>query len=261
MLLHGVVRTAVYQNPAYAKRYLDRVRRVADVEPEPSGEASLVASAARHMALWMCYEDTIHVALQKIRRRRIEGIRLEAKAEPGQLIQVREYLHPQLEEITDTLPTWLGRRLAGSGWFGRLVGKVTGNGMVVNTTSVIGFTLLWVMACTRPLRPRSLRFGREQSAIDAWLDRAVTIASFDAPLALEVLECQGVLKGYGETHHHSRESFEALMTAADQLSGQPDAAASLQRLRKAALADEDGAVLKTALELALPPVEAAGSRG
>ncbi|MFC4055515.1 indolepyruvate oxidoreductase subunit beta family protein [Actinomadura syzygii] len=249
MLVRGIVRTAVYQDTAYTDRYLERLARIAEVDGD--GSARLTAEAARHVALWMCYQDTVHVALQKIRRRRITGIREEAHAEPGQLMQVREYLHPRIDEITDTLPTRLGRRLAASRTFGRVVARTTRDGMVVNTTGAFGFSMLWVMARMRPLRPRSLRFGREQQAIDAWLDLVVATASDDYGLACEIVECQGVLKGYGQTHAHGSESFALLIDAARTLSGDPRAAAGLARLRAAALADEDGAALRAALA-ALP---------
>ncbi len=245
MLLHGAVRTAVFQGPAYTDRYLDRVARLAELETD--GSTRLTTEGARHVALWMCYQDTIQVAQQKIRRRRIEGVRAEAKAAPGQLMNVREYLHPQVEEIADTLPTRLGRWVARSAWFGAVVGRLTRNGIVVNTTGIIGFTLLWAMAMFRPIRPRSLRFGREQAAIDAWLEQAVAVAPIDYDLACEIVECQRVLKGYGETHHHSVESFTKLMGAADRLVGRADAASRLAGLRSAALADEEGAALEDAL--------------
>lgn len=245
MLVHGIVRTAVHQNTAYTDRYLERLSRIAELDGE--GTARLTTEAARHVALWMCYQDTIHVALQKIRRRRMAGIREEARAKPGQLMQVREYLHPQIDEITDTLPTGLGRRLAACKSFGRVVEKATRDGMVVNTTAAFGFSALWVMAHMRPLRPRSLRFGREQQAIETWLDLVVATAPDDYELACEIVECQGVLKGYGQTYAHGGESFALLMNAARHLTGHADAASRLAHLRKAALADEDGTALRNAL--------------
>lgn len=248
MLLHGAVRTAVYQGPAYTDRYLKRVARLAALDADP--ERRLTREGARHIALWMCYQDTIQVAQQKIRLRRLEGIRAEAKAAPGQLMNVREYLHPQVEEISDTLPTRVGRWMAGSAWFNKVVGRITRNGIVVNTTGVIGYTLLWLMAMMRPLRPRSFRFSREQAAIDAWLDKALAAAPVDYDLACEIVECQRVLKGYGETHHHSMQSFTTLMDAATDLVGNPDAAQTLVRLRTAALADEDGGALEHELAAA-----------
>ncbi len=246
MLLQGIVRTAVYQDTAYTDRYLDRVARVVPLDPEDA--AGLVTETARHAALWMTYQDTIHVAHQKIRRRRLAGVRAEAGAkDDAQLVDVKEYLHPQVEEITDTLPTALGRRLAASKRFAKVVDKVTRDGMVVNTTGIVGYSMLWTMAHGRPLRPRSLRFGREQEAIDAWLDRAVRLGATDPALAREVVECQRVLKGYGATHEHGRESFALLMEAVDAFTGSDDDAARLARLRTAALADEDGATLRAAL--------------
>ncbi|MDH2414358.1 indolepyruvate oxidoreductase subunit beta family protein [Nocardioides sp. CER19] len=260
MLLHGAVRTAVFQDPAYADRYLDRVAQVA--AHERGGDGRLTTEAARYVALWMCYQDTIQVAQQKIRRRRIEGVRAEAKAAADQLMNVHEYLHPQIEEIADTLPTRLGRWVAGSRFFSRVVGRLTRNGIVVNTTGIIGFTLLWLMAQFRPLRPRSLRFGREQAAIDAWLARVIAVAPHDYDLGCEILECQRVLKGYGATQHHGMESFGLLMGAVDAVAGREDAAVVIARLRTAALADEDGEALRVALgSLAAGPALAASNRG
>lgn len=246
MILHGLVRTAVYQDGSYAERYLARVARFVALEPDPDGEARLTVEAARHIALWMCYQDTIQVALQKSRRARLERVRQEAKAKPDQLFEVREFLHPQIDEITDTLPTALGAWLRSSPTFQRLVHRATDKGMILNTTSVLGYTLLTAMARCRPLRPRSLRFGHEQEAIDRWIARALAVAD-DPDLAREIIECQGVLKGYGSTWAHGSDSFHKLMTAADSLTGAGDAAAKLAELRAAALDDENGSALQAKL--------------
>jgi len=248
MTLHGLVRTAVFQDKAYAARYLARVKRFADVEGDRDGEAELTREAARHIALWMAYQDTIQVAQQKIRRGRMRRIRDESKVRDNQLMEVREYLHPQIDEIIDTMPTWLGNPLSRSASFRRLVYITTNKGMVLNTSSVGGYTLLSVLARFRPLRPRTVRFVREQDAIDAWTDRALQIAPTDQALATEVVKLQHVLKGYGSTYEHGSESFALLMKAADDLVGSDGAAARLAELHEAALADEDGTKLKAELE-------------
>ncbi|MFJ9369985.1 indolepyruvate oxidoreductase subunit beta family protein [Nocardia sp. NPDC101769] len=252
MILHGLVRTAVYQNPRYARLYLRRVAEFAAVDPDRGGEARLTLEAARQLALWMCYQDTIQVALQKIRRHRTDRIRAEASAEPGQLIQVREYLHPQIDEITDTMPVRLGSILHRSNTFGRLVRRLTHRGMIVNTSSITGYTALSLTARLRPLRPRSLRYAREQEAIDQWLHTAAAAAALDAEFAREILECQRVLKGYGATYEHGAESFGKLMHAALALADHTDAAARLAALRAAALADESGAALTAELLTTVP---------
>jgi indolepyruvate ferredoxin oxidoreductase, beta subunit len=247
MILHGLVRTAVYQDLDYAERYLARVARVAAAEPESDGEARLTVEGARHIALWMCYQDTIAVAMQKTRLARMQRVRREAKAKDDQLLEVREFLHPQIDEITDTLPTALGWTLRRSKTFQRLVHRFTHKGMILNTTSVRGYTLLSTMARVRPMRPRSLRFGREQKAIESWMDEALTVAATDPELALEMIRCQGVLKGYGATWEHGAESFATLMDAARRLTGSHGAAQRLATLREAALADEDGKHLELQL--------------
>jgi indolepyruvate ferredoxin oxidoreductase beta subunit len=244
MILHGLVRTAVFQDRAYAEHYLQRVHAFAAVDPDPDGDARLTREAARHIALWMCYQDTIQVAAQKVRMRRMDRIRQEAKVRDNQLMQVREFLHPQIDEIVDTLPTWLGEPLSRSQTFRRIVRVTTHKGMILNTNSVVGYTLLTTMALVRPLRPRSVRFVREQAAIEGWIAQALEAAGTDPDLATEIIECQRVLKGYGSTWEHGNESFAVLMDAARRLLGTPGAAVRLADLREAALADEDGALLQ-----------------
>ena len=159
-------------------------------------------------------------------------------------MQVREFLHPQVDEIVDTLPTWLGHPLSRSRTFQRVVHAATHKGMILNTNSVAGYTLLTTMARVRPLRPRSVRYAREQAAINQWTGQAARRGPHRPGLATEIIACQRVLKGYGETHHHGCDSFDVLMDAARRLLGSPGAAARLAELRAAALGDEDGAALQ-----------------
>ena len=62
------------------------------------------------------------------------------------------------------------RRVAENEAFAKVVDFFAHKGIVVNTTSVLGFTTLSTLARLRPIRPRSLRFVHEQAEIDAWLD-------------------------------------------------------------------------------------------
>jgi indolepyruvate ferredoxin oxidoreductase beta subunit len=254
MILHGLVRTAVFQDREYAEEYLERVARFAAVDPDAAGEASLTAAAARHIALWMCFQDIIQVAQQKTRRGRMDRIRTEAKAKPDQLLQVREYLHPQFEELTDSMPAGLARAMRRSRVLQRIAGRLTKDGMILNTTSVRGYTMLGMLARMRRIRRTTLRFHHEQEAIDRWTAFALDVAPTDAELARAILSCQGVLKGYGATWAHGTESFAKLIDAAHGLVGQPDAAKRLDALREAALADEEGETLDR--ELAGLPVAA-----
>lgn len=257
MLVRGSLRTALYQDDKYASRYLDRVEGVLAVETDPDGEALLTTEVARYAALMLTYQDTIHVALQKIRASRVADIRAEAHAEDDQLVDVFEYLHPEVSEVTDTMPSAVGRALRGNKLFASVVKGVGGGGIVVNTTSVSGFTILTLLANLRPMRPTTLRFKRVQNEVDDWLALVAELARDDYALGVEVARCAHVLKGYGETFEHGMQSFEKLMAAARRLAGQPDAAKKLAKLKDAALSDEDG----KSLELALEPFTGVGVDG
>lgn len=241
MAVRGALRTALYQNEKYADRYLDRVQRVVGL-----GSDALTIEAARHIALLMTYQDTIQVAFQKIRTQRLADIRREAQAADDDLVDVHEYLHPDVEELTDTMPAAAGRLLRGNKLFGSAVRGVGGKGITVNTTSVPGYTTLAALANLRPMRPTTIRFKEVQKDVDAWLDQVLRIGRQDVALAEQLVRCAQVVKGYGETHQRGMASFERLRRAADQLLGKPDAAARLAKLRKAALSDEDGKNLEAA---------------
>ncbi len=243
MLLHGVVRAALYQDAGYSDCYLDRVAMVSAMDDD---SAKLALEASRHVALWMCYQDTIQVATQKLRKLRLDRVRIEAGAEPDQLVNVYEYLHPRVEEVADTMPERLGKRLGGSRAFGALVALIAGDGMVVNTTSIRGFLMLRMTAALRPIRRGTLRFRREQIAIDTWLGAVCQASETDIDFAYEIILCAGVLKGYGETYHRGVDTFDTLMEAARSLSG-GDAAAVMKGLREAALKDADRTALDGAL--------------
>jgi len=251
MLVHGIKRTAEYQGISYADAYLDRVARVRAFENDPDGEARLTTETARYVALWMTYEDTIRVAFHKTRERRFARIEGESRVGDEDIMQVHEYLHPQIEEITDTLPTALGRWMLRTKWINALVYRVTHKGIKIQTSSLWGFTVLYLLARLRPIRPRSLRFALEQERIDAWLDRVCAIAPSNYALACEVVELQQLVKGYGETHANGMRNFTAIMDVLSSFQSSPDAASTAAKLRSAALADESGRALRQTID-ALP---------
>jgi indolepyruvate ferredoxin oxidoreductase beta subunit len=267
VLRAAVLRLADWQDEAYAASCLDRLRRLRGLDAEVPGEPAhaLLAETARHLALWMSYEDTVRVADLKTRRSRFERVAREVRVGRDQLLDIGEFLHPRVEEIADTLPAALGRRLLASPRLRALVGRFTRQGRVVKTSSVRGFLLLYAVASLRGLRPRSLRFGIETARIDAWLARIEASAARDPALALEIARCQKLVRGYGDTHARGWANFERLMQVLDRLPAGTVTAAGLRALREAALADEGGAALTTALaridpgasSVAAPPPRAA----
>jgi indolepyruvate ferredoxin oxidoreductase, beta subunit len=191
--LHALVRLTDYQDEGYARLYLERLEAL----PAPATEAgqAVIAETARHLALWMSYEDTVRVADLKTRRSRFERVGQEVRLSERQDLHIHEFLHPRLEEIADTLPAGLGRWLLRTGWARRFVGRWTRSGRVVQTSSLRGYLLLYAVASLRGWRPRSLRYQVEQQRIEAWLADVKRLLPAQAELALEVARAQQLVKG------------------------------------------------------------------
>ena len=251
----GVERLVDYQDLAYAKTYLDRLKPVAEVERRTGGDGRLFTETARYLVLAMAYEDSIRVAELKIRGSRFERVRDEVQAKDDQILEIAEYMHPRLQEIAETVPAQIGRLLLKAGPARWIVERLTSKGRVVKTTSIGGFLTLFAVASLKPLRRRSLRYAAEQEHLEAWLGTLQETGAQNYDLAVEVAECLNLVKGYGDTHARGRENFAAIMRALPSLAGRPDAAASLAELRRAALADDTGAALDRALASlqTLPP--------
>ena len=129
----------------------------------------------------------------------------------------------------------------------RALDRVVNRGRRVKTGHISWFLSLNLVAALRPARRRLLRHVREMSHVEAWLALATRIIAQDYPLAVEVLACRRLVKGYSDTHARGESKFDRVLAAAPALVGKPDSAGWLRRLRTAALADEQGDALAGAL--------------
>lgn len=250
----GIRRLADYQDPAYAREYLQRLDPIAALDTQP--DAQLLRETARHLALWMSYEDTIRVADLKTRPTRFDRVAREVRVGSDQLLAIQEFLHPRVEEIADMLPAGPGRWLLRTRWARGFVGLFTRQGRVVRTSSLPGFLMLYLVAGMRGWRRRSLRHQVEHARIDTWLAQVQDCAAQDRELAIAVAQCQRLVKGYSDTHVRGVRHFETVMAALPQVRRQPSPAAALRSLCEAALADEGGQALRQALSRHAPEVPA-----
>jgi len=241
----AAARLSDYQNDAYAAYFLKRLGQVFGFDAARVADPKLTAATARALALWMSFEDVMRVAQVKTRRGRAERIRREVRADPRDLVEVREFVKPRVEEICGTLPAGLGRWLLASPRAHRALARFTA-GRRISTSTISGFLLLRSLAALRRLRRGTLRFQIENQRIDAWLRQIAEIAPRNYELAVELAECQTLVKGYGDTHERGWASFSQIAALAPKLDG-PQAAARLRALREAALADESGSQLARAI--------------
>jgi indolepyruvate ferredoxin oxidoreductase beta subunit len=240
----GVVRLADYQDQAYAHHYLERLRGMADWPSELANEA------ARYLALWMAYEDIVRVADLKCRATRFARVADEMRLEDQQLLAVNEYFHPRAAEIADVLPLTLGRVLLEEGLLARFfkasLGLNSPQGRIIRSNSVRGFLQLYAVASLRRFRPRSRRYAVEQGRIDRWLASIQATQLHEPALAAQIVQCARLVKGYSDTHARGLANFHRIMGRLE--ASPPPSAAQVSRWIDAALADDSGAALTTALE-------------
>ena len=233
-----------YQDLDYARLYLDRMALVTALPG--SRDHRLVTETARHLALWMSYEDTARVAALKTRSARFDRVRGEVGLADGQVLAINEYMHPRLQEICETLPAGFGRWLMASSAPRRLVEKMTKRGRVIQTSSLRGYLMLRGVAAMRRWRRSTLRYAEENRRIEEWLKRIADAAARDPELAVEVAQCQRLVKGYSDTHERGIRNYDAVMDAFERVR-MAIPPATLREWRDAALADEHGHQLRAAL--------------
>jgi indolepyruvate ferredoxin oxidoreductase beta subunit len=251
MLFAAVKQLVDYQDAPYAEEYLDRVAGVHRLDERLGGQPrgyALTQAAAKYVAVAMAYDDVIRVADLKTRASRFARVDAEIGKTADQVLYVTEFMHPRMEEVVGMLPPCLGKWLEARPALFRRLDKIVNRGRRVRTGTVSWFVPLYLIASLKALRRRLLRHEREVVHLERWLALATSTAEQDYDLAVEVIACRRLVKGYSDTHVRGTSKFDRLVSNVPQLVGKPDSAGWLRRLRLAALADEDGKMLEGALQ-------------
>jgi indolepyruvate ferredoxin oxidoreductase, beta subunit len=82
---------------------------------------------------------------------------------------------------------------------------------------------------------------------ERWLAVALGYLEADYALAVEVIRCRRLVKGYSDTHARGLSKFDRVLGGIALVAGRSDAADWARRLREAALLDEEGRALDGAL--------------
>jgi indolepyruvate ferredoxin oxidoreductase beta subunit len=247
MALRGLRKVVDYQDVAYGREYLDMLDRAVALDG-PERQYALSIAAAKHLANALCYDDMIRVADLKTRSARDRRVRREVGMKDDSILQVTEFFHPRVEEFCGTLPARLGHYIEDrpklAAWLDRRINR----GRRIRTDSMVGFGMLWVIGGLRRWRRRLLRHEVEAAHLDRWYRLALDHVADDYALAVEILNCRRLIKGYSDTHVRAQSKFDRVLSALPVLRGRPDAADWLRRLREAALKDEKGDMLDGALK-------------
>ncbi|RUX05933.1 MAG: indolepyruvate oxidoreductase subunit beta family protein [Mesorhizobium sp.] len=247
MALRGLRKVVDYQDIAYGRDYLDRLDNA--VALDSAGHAyALSIAAAKHLANAMCYDDMIRVADLKTRSTRDRRVRKEVGVKDGSVLQVTEYFHPRIEEFCGTLPAGLGSYIESRPKLAAFLDRRINHGRRIRTDSFAGFAALWFIGGLRRWRRSLLRHKVEAAHLERWYALALGYVPADYALAVEILNCRRLIKGYSDTHVRAQSKFDRVLSALDLLKGRDDAADWIRRLREAALKDEKGDMLDGALK-------------
>jgi indolepyruvate ferredoxin oxidoreductase beta subunit len=259
MLVAGLRRLIDYQDLAYAREYLDHMAAIRQLDAQYGGDNAdwaLTRSAARYVAVAMSYDDVIRVADLKTRGARFERVGQEVGVKEGQQLYIVDFMHPRLEEICGTLPAGLGRWLENAS-LGKFIERRLTRGKRLQSAKLLGFLSLYCMAGMRRWRRGTLRHQSEAASLAQWLDLIARIAPRDYALAVEVVECRRLVKGYSDTHARGGGKYRTLIQTAEAMLGRPDAAQALRDLRATALAEVQCAPLERQAAEKLHPPSAA----
>lgn len=239
----GEARCLDYQDASYAAQYRAYLTQAIPTDLTDVATIDAWTAGARHLALWMCYEDLIRVADLKTKPDRLTRVRNEAQATPEQLVYVTEHFKPGLEEVASVLPHTLGQRLLS--WASKNQRSQWHVGLHIRSTSLWGYLMLRSLARMRGLRRSSLRFKQESQAMTAWWAAMQALTPKSPEMGRALAELPQVLKGYGDTQKRGRANYERLWNTCvtPALSAQLDlhvAATQLDQAIKATLEDPDG---------------------
>lgn len=246
MVMAGLSKTVDYQDLDYGAEYLDHVSTLFELDKAEHHYALSIA-AAKYIANAMCYDDILRVADLKTRSSRDARLRREQQVGNDQIVHVTEYFHPRAEEFCATLPTAMGAWIERSPLVFAYTDKLLNKGRRIRTDGVIGFSMLWIVAGLRQYRRKLLRHRYETQHLKQLLSDTHEALAANYELAVEILQCQRLIKGYSDTHSRSHSKFKRVTESALESSNNTDAADWARKLRETALHDEHGKELDALL--------------
>lgn len=239
----GLRKVVDFQDLAYGRAYLDRLDTILAPDRAPF---DFSREAAKHLANAMAYDDIIRVADEKTRAARMTRIAGEMGAQ-DKLLHLTEFLHPRAEELVSLLPAKMGARWSANPRRMALIDRLFNKGRHVRTDSPRGFLMLHILGGLKGWRLNSLRHATETTHLDRWLGTALTYLPQNYDLAVEVIRCRRLVKGYSDTHARGLSKFDKVLAAIDLIRDRDDAADWARHLREAALQDEEGRALDGAI--------------
>lgn len=230
----AIHRLIEYQGTAYAKLYVERLRRFVG---KRGVDDAMLLGIARLMAMRMSYEDAIRIAQLKL-------LELEAYPDTPRADDVRKL---RLDEMVEALPAVAAEPILDVlNWLGWVHKRVS---IRFSTANRFSIRRLKIEASLKRWRRYSIRYSRERQWVERWLhmvDRALTR---QPAAAAALVDTAAMVQGYGDAYRYGLADWHAIIDSLvkptfDGVLALPDLAGAIAEARAAALPDSRQAALK-----------------
>jgi indolepyruvate ferredoxin oxidoreductase beta subunit len=247
MVLLGLKKIVDFQNIKYGNEYINKIKEIISKDSKKA-DFEFSREAAKYLANAMSYDDLIRVADLKTRQSRMDRINIEMKVDKAMRLKLTEYFHPRAEEVVGLFPKNIGKWFEESAKRMKLLNRLVNKGRRLKSTSLPAFFVLFSLGGLRSYRTRTWRHEVERIHREAWLEVAFAYLPKKYNLAVEIIKCRRLIKGYSDTHARGLSKFDRVLYGAKLVADRDDAAKWVDRLRNAALADENGEDLEGAIK-------------
>jgi len=223
-----------YQGAAYAKLYVERLRRFVGRQDV---DAATFCEIARLMANRMAYEDAIRIAQLKL---------AEFRDSDGQL-RSTDIRKLRFDELVDALPAVAAEPvlevLNRLGWAHKQVS------IPFSTVSQWGIRRLKVEAWLRRWRLFSIRYGEERAWVERWLHMIARSPAKQPKATFAIVQTATMVEGYGGRYRQGLADWHAIINGLakptfDAALPLADLAGAVTEARAAAMPDPRQAALK-----------------
>lgn len=202
----GVNHLIDFQNMAYAKDYLSRLKQLVALDNETK-DYQLSQQVAHYLATAMAYDDLIFVADEKTRKSRQASVYQQVGAKEDEVVNTLDYLRPGYEELVGFLPVKWGKHLIKHPKWRSRYERWFNKKRRMHSNSFFGFLLLYFIGGLRGWRLRTLRHHDEMQMIQGWLERIQQALTVNYDLAVVLAKTYRLKKGYSDTYHRGQSKF------------------------------------------------------
>jgi hypothetical protein len=223
-----------YQGAAYAKLYVERLRRFIGRQDV---DAATFREIARLLANRMAYEDAIRIAQSKL---------AEFRDSDGQL-RSSDIRKLRFDELVDALPAVAAEPvlevLNRLGWAHKQVS------IPFSTVSQWGIRRLKVEAWLRRWRLFSIRYSEERAWVERWLHMIARSLAKQPKATFAIVQTATMVEGYGDRYRQGLADWHAIINGLakptfDGALPLADLAGAVTEARAAAMPDPRQAALK-----------------